>query len=53
MKLAHLFLVLFFFLGMTSCSIDDNEVFETEFETVATDPPLEEAGEEQEIEPNK
>ena len=53
MKLTHLFLILFLFVGVTSCSIDDNEIYNPELETLATDPPSEEAGEEEEIEPNK
>lgn len=54
MKIAHIFLALFLFLGLTSCSLNDDDIIDvTEHETKTTQPPSDEAGEEDEIEPIK
>jgi len=53
MKKFFPFIFLALALGMTSCSINDNELIDVEeFHLSATDPPSEGAGEEDELEPN-
>ncbi len=53
MKTMYLLFALVLVLGLTSCSLNDDELLDVEqTNLMATDPPSEEAGEEEEIEPN-